>query len=102
MKLLKLAVIVFFLTGCSAHSPVYSVGANAFTTTNTFRDMAIFDATQFCKTRNQHLHILRERQINDAYKSVVLDFQCLSPDNPLRNNPNYEVETLPDITIEKR
>lgn len=103
MKLLKPAVIAIFLTGCaSGGTPVYSIGKDTYTLTNGLQHAAIRDASGFCMARNRHLRILRERQLDDSLKSTVLDFQCVTTDSPTRNDPTYEVETRPDITIEKR
>lgn len=101
-KILTTFLAVIALTGCSTKSSVYAIGKDTYTLTNAVRSKAVYDASMFCYEHNQHLKIIRERQIKDAFDSVVLDFQCVSEDSPLRRQSGYEVETQPDITIEQK
>lgn len=99
-KILAALLAAVALTGCSTKSSVYAIGKDTYTLSNYLRSQAVYDASMFCYEHNQHLKIIRER--NDAQNNVILDFQCVSEDSPLRKKSGYEVETLPDITIEQK
>lgn len=99
-KILTALLAAVALTGCSTKSSVYAIGKDTYTLSNYLRSQAVYDASMFCYEHNQHLKIIRER--NDAQNNVILDFQCVSEESPLRNQSGYEVETLPDITIEQK
>lgn len=99
-KILTTLLAAVAVTGCASKSSVYAIGKDTYTLSNYLRSQAVYDASMFCYEHNQHLKIIRER--NDAHNNVILDFQCVSENSPLRNESGYEVESSPDITIEQK
>lgn len=100
-RLISLA-IALSLSGCASKSMVYTIGKDTYTYTHAVREAAVRDANLFCIRQGKNLKLLRERTIDDAFGSTVIDFSCVSLDSPLYQDSEYKVETRPDITIEQK